>query len=73
MEFSHILAVPHRREGDVGSDLAVLVELLAEGNLAVSIGWWGSWDEVADAAVALLGRRVPGKAVLDVTPPKDGS
>ncbi|MFJ8588457.1 zinc-binding dehydrogenase [Streptomyces sp. NPDC093595] len=54
-------------EGDAGPDLAVLTELAAEGDLTVEIGWQGSWDSFAEAAEALRGRRVPGKAVLHVT------
>src|SRR6266542_4088377 len=36
--------------------------------LAVEVGWRGAWEQVAEAAQALLGRRVNGKAVLDVRP-----
>jgi NADPH:quinone reductase len=54
-------------EGDAGPDLAVLTELTAEGALTVEIGWQGSWDRFAEAAEALRGRRVSGKAVLQVT------
>ncbi|MFF7789913.1 zinc-binding dehydrogenase [Streptomyces sp. NPDC007991] len=54
-------------EGDAGPDLAVLAELTAEGSLTVEIGWQGSWDHFAEAAEALRGRRVSGKAVLQVT------
>ncbi|MGW1958509.1 zinc-binding dehydrogenase [Streptomyces sp. NPDC001920] len=53
-------------EGDVGADLAVLVELAAEGALTVEIGWQGPWDRFVEAAEALRGRRVSGKAVLAV-------
>jgi len=49
-----------------GPDLAYLVELLAAGELDPQVGLRVSWNEVADAAEALLDRRVPGKAVLDV-------
>ncbi len=54
-------------EGDVGADLAVLTELAAEGALSVEIGWQGSWDHFEEAAEALRGRRISGKAVLEVT------
>ena len=47
-------------------DLAYLVELLAAGELDPQIGLRVSWDEVSEAAEALLDRRVAGKAVLDV-------
>jgi NADPH:quinone reductase-like Zn-dependent oxidoreductase len=49
-----------------GPDLAYLVELLVAGEIDPQIGLRTSWDEVADAAEALLDRRVAGKAVLDV-------
>ncbi|MGN9790281.1 zinc-binding dehydrogenase [Streptomyces sp. OZ13] len=54
-------------EGDAGTDLAVLTELVAEGSVTVEIGWQGSWERFAEAAEALRGRRVPGKAVLHVS------
>jgi len=54
-------------EGDAGPDLAVLTELAAEGALTVEIGWQGSWDRFTEAAEALRGRRVSGKAVLQVS------
>jgi NADPH2:quinone reductase len=47
-------------------DLAYLVELLAAGELDPQIGLRASWEDVAEAAEALLDRRVAGKAVLDV-------
>jgi NADPH:quinone reductase len=49
-----------------GPDLAYLVELLATGQLDPQIGLRTSWTQVSEAAEALLERRVPGKAVLDV-------
>jgi NADPH2:quinone reductase len=52
--------------GEVGADLATLVQLLADGGLTVEIGWRGPWEQVAQAAEALVGRRVHGKAVLDL-------
>lgn len=52
--------------GDVGSDLATLVRQAGDDALTVEIGWRGPWERVADAAAALVGRRVNGKAVLDV-------
>jgi NADPH:quinone reductase len=52
--------------GEVGGDLAVLVRLVAEGRLAVPVGWRGPLSHVADAAAALAERRVDGKAILDV-------
>ncbi|NEY35529.1 zinc-binding dehydrogenase [Streptomyces sp. PRKS01-65] len=53
-------------EGHAGADLAELAALAARGDLAVEVGWQGSWERFAEAADALRGRRVPGKAVLRV-------
>ncbi|QIP83111.1 hypothetical protein GLX30_02310 [Streptomyces sp. Tu 2975] len=53
-------------EGDTGPDLAVLSEPAAEGAVTVEIGWQGSWDRFDEAAEALRGRRISGKAVLEV-------
>lgn len=52
--------------GDVGPDLDTLVRLVADGRLAVQVGWRGPLARVADAAQALVERRVRGKAILDV-------
>jgi NADPH:quinone reductase len=49
-----------------GPDLAYLAALVAAGRLDPQVGWRGPWEDVAKAADALLGRRVPGKAVLEV-------
>ncbi|MGY0057359.1 zinc-binding dehydrogenase [Streptomyces sp. LZ34] len=49
-----------------GPDLAYLVGLLAKGRLNPQIGWRGSWKRAPEAVEALLGRRVRGKAVLDI-------
>ncbi|OMI41122.1 zinc-binding dehydrogenase, partial [Streptomyces sparsogenes] len=49
-----------------GPDLDCLVGLLATGRLDPQIGWRGSWERAPEAVAALLGRRVRGKAVLDV-------
>ncbi|GGV11763.1 zinc-binding dehydrogenase [Streptomyces spectabilis] len=49
-----------------GKDLDHLLGLLEEGRLDPQIGWRGPWEAAAEAADALLGRRVRGKAVLDV-------
>jgi NADPH:quinone reductase len=53
-------------QGAAGGELTTLVQLVAAGRLAVPVGWRGPWEQVAEAAQALLGRRVNGKAVLDV-------
>jgi NADPH:quinone reductase-like Zn-dependent oxidoreductase len=63
---------PHRRLESfqmglgLAEDLAYLASLLAEGHLDVQIGYRGSWENSEDAIAALLGRKVVGKAVLDV-------
>jgi NADPH2:quinone reductase len=49
-----------------GPDLAYLVALVAAGRLDPHVGWRGPWEDVVEAADALLGRRVLGKAVLEV-------
>ena len=51
-----------------GSDLPYLVSLLEAGELDPQIGWRGSWDRADEAADALIGRRVRGKAILEVGP-----
>ena len=40
--------------------------MLAAGYIDPQIGLRASWDEVSEAAEALLDRRVAGKAILDV-------
>jgi NADPH:quinone reductase len=49
-----------------GPDLAYLLSLLARNQLDPQIGWRGEWERAVEAADALLSRRVPGKAVLDL-------
>jgi NADPH:quinone reductase-like Zn-dependent oxidoreductase len=51
----------------VGPDLAYLIGLVAAGDLDPQIGWLGHWDKVSEAAAALIGRNVRGKAVLEVS------
>jgi NADPH:quinone reductase len=51
-----------------GPDLATVVGLVAAGKLDPQVDWRGPWDKAAEAAEALLGRRVRGKAVLEVSP-----
>jgi NADPH:quinone reductase len=55
-------------QGAAGGELATLVQLVAAGRLAVEVGWRGPWQQVAEAAQALFGRRVNGKAILDIRP-----
>jgi NADPH:quinone reductase-like Zn-dependent oxidoreductase len=52
---------------DFGEDLAVLLELVASGRLTVELGWQGSWERIDEAAAALVGRHVSGKAVLAIS------
>ncbi len=58
-----------RVDSPLGADLAQLVKLLEGKRLDPQIGWRGSWERAPEAARALLGRRVRGKAVLDVVTP----
>jgi NADPH2:quinone reductase len=51
----------------VGPDLAYLAGLLAAGELDAQVGWHGSWERFEEAIEALRGRRVLGKAVLEVS------
>lgn len=51
-----------------GPELALLVDLVAAGQLDPQVDWRGPWDKAADAAEALLGRKIRGKAVLEVSP-----
>lgn len=48
-------------------DLGYLLGLLGAGRLDPQIGWRGSWDQIDAAVDALTGRRVDGKAVLDLS------
>ncbi|MEV6029339.1 zinc-binding dehydrogenase [Streptomyces sp. NPDC052036] len=50
----------------LGPDIAYLVGELAAGRLDPQIGWRGSWERAAEAAEALFGRTIRGKAVLDL-------
>ncbi|HEY7069795.1 MAG TPA: zinc-binding dehydrogenase [Acidimicrobiales bacterium] len=50
----------------VADDLATLVTLLDAGHLTVDIGWQGSWNDFDQAADAMLGRTLRGKAVLEL-------
>ncbi len=50
----------------VHDDLKRLVALLDGGRLDPQIGWRGDWTSFGEAIEALRGRRVAGKAVLDI-------
>lgn len=52
--------------GPLGEDLRFLVGLVEQGRLEIPVGWRGDWTSYADAVVQLTGRKVPGKAVLEV-------
>jgi NADPH:quinone reductase len=49
-----------------GADIEELLGLVAAGRLDPQIGWRGSWERAAEAADALHGRRVAGKAVVEI-------
>ncbi|MFH8368920.1 zinc-binding dehydrogenase [Streptomyces sp. NPDC018031] len=51
----------------LGPDLTWLAHRVAAGDLDPQISWRGGWDQAAEAVDALLGRRLHGKAVLDLT------
>jgi NADPH:quinone reductase-like Zn-dependent oxidoreductase len=50
----------------VGPDLATLVRLVERADLRVHIGWRARWTRIGEAIEALAGRRISGKAVLDL-------
>ncbi|MCI3275494.1 zinc-binding dehydrogenase [Streptomyces cylindrosporus] len=52
---------------DRQAQLGRLLALVDAGKLRVPVGWRGPWDKIADAVEALSGRRLRGKAVLDVS------
>ena len=58
--------MPFTVQTPFAADLAYLVKLVADGELDPQIGLRTSWVDVADAAAALLDRKVAGKAVLDL-------
>ncbi|WP_084599828.1 zinc-binding dehydrogenase [Actinoplanes subtropicus] len=53
-------------EGPATTDLADLIGLVQSGDLPVEIGWRGPLERYADAADALHGRRLNGKAIFDI-------
>jgi NADPH2:quinone reductase len=53
-------------DGAVAAELDTLVRLVEKGDLPVKVGWRGPLDRFADAAEALRGRQVNGKAIFDV-------
>lgn len=49
-----------------GPDIELLLALVAAGRLDPQIGWRGPWERAGEAADALRGRRVAGKAVVEI-------
>jgi NADPH:quinone reductase-like Zn-dependent oxidoreductase len=67
--FAHGPAKTLQSFGDTSNprpDLTTLVDLAVRGVISVQVGWQGSWKRVGDAIAALLGRQIPGKAVIDL-------
>lgn len=59
----------HLQDGPLhGPDLTWLADRVAAADLTPQISWRGSWNQVHEAIGALMGRRLHGKAVLDITP-----
>ncbi|MCL4507929.1 MAG: zinc-binding dehydrogenase [Chloroflexi bacterium] len=54
-------------DGSIGQDLAYLAGLVQSGALDPQIAWRGSWERSAEAVQLLLGRKINGKAILDIT------
>ncbi|MET9290913.1 zinc-binding dehydrogenase [Streptomyces sp. NPDC003077] len=52
--------------GDSAADLAYLARLVADGRLSASVDRVESWKKIGETAVALLERRIRGKAVLTI-------
>jgi NADPH:quinone reductase len=52
--------------GGFSAELPYLLSLLEAEALDPQIGWRGPWERAHEAAEALIGRRVGGKAVLEV-------
>ena len=51
---------------DRARQLQALLDLVAANRLKPLIGWHGSWDRITEAAEALTGRVLMGKAIIDV-------
>lgn len=52
--------------GTISNDLTYLVSFLSSRVLDPQIGWRGDWNEYSEAFSLLLGRKIRGKAVLDI-------
>jgi NADPH:quinone reductase-like Zn-dependent oxidoreductase len=59
-----ITLVGFQRGGRSTADLGHLLRLLATGRLDAGVDWQSDWEKAGEAAVALLERRIKGKAVL---------
>jgi NADPH2:quinone reductase len=53
--------------GAFGHDLDILLQTAAAGGLSPEIGWRGNWRQIAEAVDQFRGRRVRGKAVLEIS------
>ncbi|NIH86895.1 zinc-binding dehydrogenase [Amycolatopsis granulosa] len=60
----YLLAEPRE---DFAEDLTWLAGEVADGRLDPGITWRGDWSRHAEATAALLGRRLRGKAVLEIS------
>jgi NADPH:quinone reductase-like Zn-dependent oxidoreductase len=54
-------------ESGLARDLEWLAARVAAGELDPQISWRGGWDRAAEGVQALVGRRLHGKAVLDLS------
>jgi NADPH:quinone reductase-like Zn-dependent oxidoreductase len=52
--------------GGLAPDLTWLAGQVASGRLDPGISWRGGWEQAQEAVALLLGRRLHGKAVLDL-------
>ena len=63
--FERVTAI--RTEIGIATTLTWLANQVATGELDPQISWRGNWKSAADAVEALVGRRLHGKAVLEVS------
>jgi NADPH:quinone reductase len=54
------------RGGPFGKDIGELLEHLVKKKLSPQVGWRSSWTRIDDAVAAFSGRKVLGKAVLEI-------
>ncbi|MBF6510996.1 zinc-binding dehydrogenase [Nocardia farcinica] len=52
---------------NLAPDLTWLADRVATGELDPQVSWRGSWDRAPEAVEKLLGRKLHGKAVLEIT------